>query len=638
MSTQKKLWAPTADSVSKSAITHLARDLGFSNYAELHRWSIENPGLFWSRVWDDARLKGIKGDRAYVPGDDFISAKFFPDAQINVTENILGRGNPEDVAIISLNESSERIEITWSKLSQLVAATAAAMRAEGIVKGDRVVAWAPNAVEVVVYSLAGLSIGAVISTASPDFAPPAVADRFGQIEPKLLLAASSYSYGGKTFDCAANLEEIVKSLPTVKKIVLIAPKSSEHQSFGDWIAPFMGAPLVFEPLLFDHPGFILFSSGTTGKPKCIVHSGAGILLKLSGEFIFQLEFALGDRTFFYTTTGWMMWNWLIYALSTGATVVLYDGSPVYPTAMKMFEIAESEKLTFLGLSAKFIDSCRKDNLTTIGLKNLSSLRTIASTGSVLAPESFDYVYQSIKKDVRLVSMSGGTDICGCFLGGVPTLPVHSGELQGPCLGMAATVYTGDGSVAADDIKGELVCTVPFPSKPLGFWNDSENSRYKAAYFEGFPNVWTQGDFASISSTGGFTLYGRSDATLNSKGVRIGTAEIYRVVETFNEIQESIAVSQDWDNDTRVVLFVTMKNGNELTDELVTQIKSALRKLASPRHVPDVLLCAPELPRTKSNKLVELAVTDAINGREIRNVNSLANPKALDWFKNNSLLK
>ena len=394
----------------------------------------------------------------------------------------------------------------------------------------------------------------------------------------------------------------------------------------------MGTPLDFTPLPFDHPGFVLFSSGTTGKPKCIIHSGAGVLLKVSAEHLYQYEIKAQQRVFFFTTCGWMMWNWLTMALGRGATIVLFDGAPMFPTPSRLFDIAQEEKLDFLGLSAKFIDSAHKEGLTPAISHDLSTLKVISSTGSVLSPESFDYVYRCIKSDVHLASSSGGTDICGCFVAGVPTQPVYRGELQGACLGMATDVFNAKGESAAIDEKGELVCTVPFPSKPLGFWSDKNNENYSAAYFEGFPGVWTHGDFASKTSTGGFILFGRSDATLNSKGVRIGTAEIYRVVEAFPEILEAMAVSQDWEGDTRVILFVVIKPGISFTQEIEKEIKKALRTQASPRHVPDLVLVAPALPRTKSNKLVELAVTDVINGREVRNRDSLANPESLDWFK------
>ena len=595
-----------------------------SDYWGLHKWSIENPDEFWSRAWDDLNLIGDKGDYAYQAAERFIDAKFFPNAKINVAENLLANG--DGVAIVGILEDGTRRELTYAQLREKSAAVAAAMRQMGIVAGDRVVAWAPNVPEVMIYALGALSIGAIVSTASPDFAPNAVEDRFGQVSPKLILLADSYQYGGKTFDLKEKGAEIIALLPTLEKSVRIS-------EFESWIAPFMGANLEFNRLPFDHPGFVLFSSGTTGKPKCITHSGAGVMLKAGAEQLYQFDMKPGEKVFFFTTCGWMMWNWLFMCLVRGVTIVLFDGSPVFPRAGRLFDIAQDEQINFFGVSAKYIDGIKKVGLEPAKSHDLSSLRMIGSTGSVLVPEGFDYIYEHVKKDVHLASMSGGTDICGCFVASIPTLGVHRGELQGPCLGMATAVFDAQGQPAKIDEKGELVCTVPFPSKPIGFWGDKDNEKYLAAYFEGFPGVWTHGDFASVSATGGFTLYGRSDATLNSKGVRIGTAEIYRVVETFPQVQECMAVSQDWDNDTRVILFVVVKEGQNFDDEVAKEIKKTLRDQASPRHVPDKILIAPELPRTKSNKLVELAVTDVINGREVRNRDALANPGALDWFKN-----
>ena len=619
----EKLWEPTLS--GDTAIEKLQADKGFDSYAALHQWSIENPGEFWSRAWDDNHVIGVKGATPYVQGADFISSRFFPEARLNVAENLLAHGDADQVAIVSILETGVRTEITWAELRIKVAATAAAMRAEGVVAGDRVVAWVPNITETIIYALGALSVGAVVSTASPDFAPHAVEDRFGQVEPKIFLAADGYQYNGKYFDCSVKSQEIEKLLPTVKKTVRVS-------EFEAWIKPFIGVEATYEQLPFDHPGFVLFSSGTTGKPKCITHSGAGVMLKAQAEMLYQFNISERNKVFFFTTCGWMMWNWLTMALGRGATVVLFDGAPMAPTPTRLFDIAQNEKLDFFGVSAKFIDSAHKEGLVPANTHDLSTVKTIGSTGSVLSPESFDYVYSSIKADVHLASMSGGTDICGCFLAGVPTQPVYRGELQGPCLGMATDVFDAQGKSAAIDEKGELVCTVPFPSKPLGFWNDTNNEKYLAAYFEGFPGVWTHGDFASKSATGGFTLYGRSDATLNSKGVRIGTAEIYRVVETFPQVQEAMAVSQDWESDTRVILFVVVKSGQDFNESVEKEIKTALRTQASPRHVPDLIVVAPELPRTKSNKLVELAVTDVINGREVRNRDALANPDSLDWFK------
>lgn len=622
----KELFKPSHP--ENTALGKLEREKG-TDYWGLHKWSIEHPGEFWSRAWDDLGLVGEKGNIDFQPAERFIDAKFFPNGSINVAENLLAHG--KGVAIIGILEDGTRTEISYEELRVKSAAVAAAMRELGIVAGDRVVAWVPNVPEVMIYALGALSIGAIVSTASPDFAPNAVEDRFGQVKPKLILLGDNYQYGGKTFDLKEKGDEISALLPTLKKSLRIS-------EFENWIAPHIGAKPEFNRLPFDHPGFVLFSSGTTGKPKCITHSGAGVMLKAGAEQIYQFDMNPEEKVFFFTTCGWMMWNWLFMCLIRGVTIVLFDGSPVFPRANRLFDLAQNEALNFFGVSAKFIDGIKKVGLKPAETHDLKKLRMIASTGSVLVPESFDYIYESVKNDVHVASMSGGTDICGCFVASIPTLPVYRGELQGPCLGMATKVFDRQGKVAAQDEKGELVCTVPFPSKPIGFWGDNKNEKYLSAYFEGFPGVWTHGDFASISETGGFTLYGRSDATLNSKGVRIGTAEIYRVVETFPQIQETMAVSQDWDNDTRVVLFVVVKEGQTFDDEVAMEVKKALRDQASPRHVPDKIIVAPELPRTKSNKLVELAVTDVINGREVRNRDALANPGALDWFKDLADLK
>lgn len=612
----------TPKNPDSTALGKLEREKS-TDYWGLHKWSVEHPGEFWSRAWDDLGLIGDKGDINFQSAERFIDAKFFPNGSINVAENLLAHG--DGVAMVGILEDGTRTEITYAQLREKSAAVAAAMRSMGIVAGDRVVAWAPNVPEVMIYALGALSIGAVLSTASPDFAPHAVEDRFGQVAPKLILLGDEYQYGGKTFDLKEKGDEIISLLPTLEKSLRVS-------EFDSWIAPFIGAKPEFNRLPFDHPGFVLFSSGTTGKPKCITHSGAGVMLKAGAEQLYQFDMRPNEKVFFFTTCGWMMWNWLFMCLVRGVTIVLFDGSPVFPRAPRLFDLAQNEELNFFGVSAKFIDGIKKVGLKPSETHNLSNLRMIASTGSVLVPEGFDYIYENVKKDVHLASMSGGTDICGCFVASIPTLPVYRGELQGPCLGMATAVFDAQGNPAKQDEKGELVCTVPFPSKPIGFWGDKNDEKYLAAYFEGFPGVWTHGDFASTSATGGFTLYGRSDATLNSKGVRIGTAEIYRVVETFPQIQECMAVSQDWDNDTRVVLFIVVKEGQVFDEDVAKEVKKALRDQASPRHVPDKIIVAPELPRTKSNKLVELAVTDVINGREVRNRDALANPGALDWFK------
>ena len=638
---QPILWQPSQSAIDASAIQQLivelnqAHNLKISDYWQLHKWSIENIGEFWSRTWDKCGIVGTKGNHYYSPAEYFPDAKFFAEAQVNLAENILSRGKDDQVAVIQIDEGSTATELTFKQLRSLVAECAAALKELGIAPGDRVVAWTPNNSQVLIFSLAALSIGAVVSTASPDFAPSAVHDRFGQINPKVLLASSGYSYNGKYFDCLEKLDQIVDGLPTLIKTVVVhsGEVKSKYQDWNEWLAPWAGSKLSFQRFGFDHPGFILFSSGTTGKPKCIVHRAAGVMLKLSAEFKFQLDLSDKDRTLFYTTCGWMMWNWLICALSTGSSIVLYDGSPAYPNLDQLFEIAAKHEVTALGFSAKYADSLRKAEIDLASKHDLSKIRLLMSTGSVLAPESFEYLYRATKPDMHLVSLSGGTDICGCFIMGAPTLPVRKGEIQAPCLGLAMNVYQEDGKPSASNEKGELVCEQPFPSMPIGFWGDDDGSRYRSAYFSAFEKVWTHGDFAAKTDNGGYLMFGRSDATLNSKGVRIGTAELYRVVENFSEVKEAMAVAQDWEDDSRVILFLVMSEGKTLDSDIQTRIKKELREKASPKHVPDIILQAPELPRTKSNKLVELTVADIINGRPVRNREALANPNSLDWFIN-----
>ena len=623
----KLLWTPTKTDL---AINRLAEFAGVDNYPDLHQWSITNPDQLWRYTWQDCQVIGVMGEIA-VTGSGFFGTQFFPNAKLNVVSTLLN-GEDNQVIITSITEAGIRIKLTRGEVRKAVNQVANALVSVGVEPGDVVAAWVPNVAQVVIYALGALSIGATISTASPDFGTTGVLDRFGQISPKVLLAATNYQYNGRDNDCLDRLPEIVEGLPTLRKVLLIGGQTDYAENFENW---YQKHSTQFRPveLGFNQPGFILFSSGTTGKPKCIVHSAAGVMLKVLSETRYNLDVRQGDNVFYYTTCGWMMWNWLFMVLATGASIVLFDGNPVFPRPSRLFDMAQEEEITLFGVSAKYIDSLRKFELKPKDTHNLSKLKTITSTGSPLSPEGFDYVYQSIKPDVHLASISGGTDICGCFVMGNPMQSVYSGEIQGPALGMQMSVFAENGKPAAVNEKGELVCLQSFPSRPLYFGNDEGNKKFKAAYFEKFDGIWAHGDFAAITENGGFVIYGRSDATLNSGGVRIGTAEIYRIVEEFVPIQEAMAVAQEWDNDTRVILFVKLRDGYELTDSLVSDIKFQLRAKASPRHVPAKIIAAPELPRTKSNKLVELAVTEVINNREVKNLEALANPESLEWFNN-----
>ena len=599
---------------------------GFADFRQLHRWSIEEPDHFWSEAWADLGIVGQVGERTS-EGEGFEDKRWFPDAKLNIVETLLA-GNPDDEVIVSLTEYAHRRALTRAELTTEVAACAAALRAHGVTHGDRVAAWTPNVPETVIFALGALSLGAVVSTASTDFGPSALVDRFGQIEPTILLVASTYRYGGKDFSLAASIDEVAQALPTVTQIVVLGDSDS-RTSWESWIAPHRGTPLTVERFAFDHPGFILFSSGTTGKPKCIVHSAGGVLLKVLSEQGYHLDVKAGDRIMYATTCGWMMWNWLVLALGRGATIVLVDGSPGYPTIDHFWTVAESERLTFLGVSAALIDTWRRNELKPKAQRSLGALRTIASTGSPLAASGYDWVADQVSPDVSVASIAGGTDLCGCLVLGVATEAVVRGEIQGPALGLDVTVYRSDGSLANDGEDGELVCRTPFPTVPLRFWGD-DGSRRHSAYFERFAGIWAHGDFARRTATGGFEILGRLDATLNVKGVRIGTAEIYRVVLSIPGVRGAMAVEQPVGDDTRIVLFVVVEG--EMSAELDSTIRTTLRTQASPRHVPSLIVTTPALPVTRSGKMTELAVADIVSGRPERDTSSLANPECLDWFR------
>lgn len=605
-----------------------------ADYPTAHEASVEDPGAFWSWAWDDCGVVGARGERALV-GSDIESAAFFPDANLNVVSTLLA-GDPGVEVLVGVGEDGSRRAWTRAQLTADVAVIALQMREHGLRSGDRVAAWTPNVPETVIWALAALSIGAVVSTASPDFAAPGVLDRFGQIEPVLLLAASTYTYGGKQFDMSPEVGKALAELPSVQQVVVLGEPDSEwgvaSSSWESWlsITPDTDASLLPANVPFEHPGFILFSSGTTGAPKCIVHSAAGVMLKDLVEQRLHLDIRPGDRVCYFTTCGWMMWNWLVMVLGTGATVVLFDGQPMFPAPDRLLRLVADEHLTFLGVSAKYIETLREKHVTGAEV-DLSSLRTIASTGSPLAPELFDYVYESIAPQVHLASISGGTDICGCFVLGVPIQPVHRGEIQGPALGLDVRAFSDQATDVEPDERGELVCTTPFPSQPLGLWGD-DGSKLHESYFARFPGVWAHGDFISRTGSGGYVIHGRSDATLNSGGIRIGTAEIYRVVDALDDVSESVVVGQRSGLDTRIVLFVVPAAGVELNDELRDVIRTALRQQASPRHVPADIVQVPAVPRTVTGKLAELAVTDIVNGDPVRNTTGLADASTLAYFE------
>lgn len=617
----------------------------FTGYADLHRWSVEEPAAFWSLVWDFCGVTGEKGETLLVDADRMPGATFFPEARLNFAENLLRKSGPSDALVFKGEDKVDR-RLSWDELASLVSRLQQLLGEVGVKKGDRVAAMLPNVPEAIAAMLATASIGAVWSSCSPDFGVEGVLDRFGQIEPVVFFACDGYWYNGKQNDVSAKVKEIASRLPGLRRIVLVDYLRTARQaataipgavSLEDAIAPFPARQVTFERLPFSHPLYILFSSGTTGVPKCIAHSAGGALLQHLKEHRLHGNIHDGDRVFYFTTLGWMMWNWLASGLASGATLLLYDGSPFHPDGNVLFDYADAEGMTFFGTSAKFIDAARKAGLKPIETHDLSTVRTVSSTGSPLSPEGFAFVYEAVKKDVHLASISGGTDICGCFVLGVPTQPVHIGEIQGPGLGMAVGVWDDDGKPIVG-AKGELVCTRPFPSMPAFFWNDPEGRKYHGAYFERFDNVWCHGDFAEWTAHGGMIIHGRSDATLNPGGVRIGTAEIYNQVEKLPEIVEAIAIGQDWDNDVRVVLFVRLAAGAKLDAALEQKVRDRVRSGASPRHVPARIVAVADIPRTKSGKITELAVRDMVHGRTVKNKEALANPEALELFRDLPELK
>ena len=645
------LWTPDPRQVAASRMiafrdaVNARHGLSLKTYRELHAWSVAERAAFWDLLWDFAGVVGDKGARVLVDGDKMPGARFFPDARFNFAENLLRRRGGE-TAILFRGEDKLARALSWDELAALVSRLQQALAAAGVGKGDRVAAMLPNMPETIIAMLATASLGAVWSSASPDFGVQGVLDRFGQIEPKVFVSCDGYWYAGKRIAIADKLAAIAAHLPTAGKVVIVpylgeaavvagrVPRAIELAAF---LAPFSPRPLAFERLPFDHPIYILYSSGTTGVPKCIVHAAGGILLQHLKEHKLHCDLKQGERLFYFTTLGWMMWNWLVTALASDVTLCLYDGSPFSPDAGVLFRYAEEEKINVFGTSAKFVDALKKSGLVPKNEFDLSAMRMITSTGSPLAPESFDFVYQSIKPDLHLASISGGTDLAACFVLGDPTSPVWKGEIQAPALGMATDVWSEDGKPVRGE-RGELVCTKAFPSMPVRFWNDESGGKYRAAYFERFPGVWCHGDFAEWTKHGGMIIHGRSDATLNPGGVRIGTAEIYAVVEQIPEIVEAIAIGQEWEHDVRIVLFVRLAEGAKLDVALVDKIKKRIRAGASPRHVPAKIVEVADIPRTRSGKITELAVRDIVHGRPVKNTEALANPEALALYRDLAALR
>jgi acetoacetyl-CoA synthetase len=655
------LWKPQTSRITASNIARFSKHIntahgtnlqfseGACDYESLHKWSIKNKEAFWQAIWDFFQVKGSQTNKVVLKdAHKMPGCQWFPDAKLNFAENLLSTSENTTPAVITLDESGRRKQISHAELRKLTAQMANSLRALGVVKGDRVAGFLPNCIETLVAMLATTSLGAVWSSCSPDFGITGVIDRFGQIKPKVLFATNGYYYGGKTIDSCERVENIARNLPDLKHIVCVPflanghSPNTEHTSDFYQLIEGQSEKLQFTVMSFNDPLYIMYSSGTTGVPKCIVHSIGGTLLQHLKEHALHVDVKRGDRIFYYTTCGWMMWNWLVSALALDATLVLFDGSPFHPAPQTLFDMIDNESINIFGSSAKYFAACEKADLKPAASHNLSSLKSILSTGSPLSHESFEYVYREIKKDVCLSSISGGTDIISCFALGASVLPVYKGELQ--CIGLGMDVaFFDDNGAALDEGKGELVCRAPFPSMPTGFWNDGSGEKYQSAYFSSFDNIWAHGDYgeiiqhsanpqSGIPSQRGVIIHGRSDAVLNPGGVRIGTAEIYRQVEKVESVLESIAIGQEWHQDVRVILFVKMKPGAVLNDDIIQEIKQTIRLNTTPRHVPSKIIQVKDIPRTISGKIVELAVRNVVHGIEVKNKDALANPEALSYFK------
>ena len=639
------LWQPSERAIEEAQITQFARQivrkrrLELNSYPEFYRWTVDNPEEFWSDLWDFCGvIASRRGSSVLVDGDKMPGAHWFPEARLNFAENLMRRGDRGD-AFVLWDERGFRRRVSFADLYSDVSRAVQALQVLGLRAGDRAAAFIPNIPEAGMLALAALSQGIVWSSCSPDFGVDGVVERFGQIEPKVLFCADGYRYNGQEHDTLERVREIVERLPTLRKAVVV-PSLDEHVDVSDvpkgvrldeWLRRYTAGDIAFAQLPFDHPVYILFTSGTTGKPKCIVHGAGGALLQNLKMHKLQFDLRPGDRFFYFCTTNWVVWNLLFAGLCAEASVMLYDGSPFARDGRILFDCADKERFTHFGTSAKYIDAIAKRGLRPRDTHDLAALRMVLSTGSPLAPESFDYVYDAVKSDVCLSSISGGTDIMAAFADANPILPVYRGELQCRSLGIAVEVFNDNGESIINE-KGELVCTRPFPSMPLGFWNDRGDERYHAAYFAKYPNVWCHGDWSELTERGTMIIYGRSDATLNPGGVRIGTAEIYRVVERIAEVEEAVAIGQIWQSDTRVVLFVKLRDGQTLDARLEERIRSEIRRHASPRHVPAKIVQVADIPRTKNGKVVELAVKAVVHGMPVPNTDALANPDALEHFR------